>query len=629
MRNFYYIVAVLLFSGWISYAAEREPDTTRIKRLLDLSLLKPSTSQDSSFILARDAYSLSQKINFREGIASASMLMGKIYYGRGLNDSALACFSEAFHIRKSLGDLNGASGACVMMSYAFNILGKKDSAFGILYESLRLNRFAKDSANLAYTYISLGNLCVEYEDLNTSLQYYLKAESIALNINNQAELGLVYEGLGNYYFNTGHFENALSYFSKKEIIDRNIGTPANQAQIKCNIALCYDQLHDYIRASRYYHIVMEEYNNLGMRSDLAHVYFNMGRMFINREFADSAIFYLQKALLLGKETDDQVRVVESINALSDAFALKKDYMQAYRYQQQFIALNDSLINRQKIKSIAEMQTKYETETKERRIVLLDARNKTRSTQRNFLFIGTILLILLAGSIFMGLMKTAKERKKSDGLLLNILPVRVADELKKTGSAEAKHFDEVTVMFTDFKGFTTISEKLTATELVTILHSCFTAFDTIIQKYGIEKIKTIGDSYLCAGGLPIPNKNHAVDMVNAALEIQAFMKDHAEQMKKAGKDIFEIRIGIHTGPVVAGIVGIRKFAYDIWGDTVNTASRMESSGEVGRINISGATWQLVKSRFHCTHRGMIEAKNKGKIDMYFVKSLKQDELPEQN
>lgn len=612
-----YIVAVLLFSGLNSSGAERVPDTTRIKRLLDLSKVKQSTSQDSSFLLASEAYRLSQEVNFQEGIATASKRMGSYYYAKGQNDSALIFFRKALYISKSIRDFNGASLACVMMSYVFTTLGKKDSVFGILYESLRLNRFSKDSANLAYTYISLGNLSIDYGDLNASLQYYLKAESVALRRNHRNELSLVYGGLGNYYFNLEKFENALSYFIKKEVIDRDISSPAAQAQVKCNIALCYDQLHDYIRASRYYHMVVTEYKKLGMRSDEAHVYFNMGGMFISRKMADSAIFYLQKALLLGRETSDKVREVESINSLSEAFALKKDWMQAYRYHLQFTELNDSMVSHEKIKSITEMETKYETEKKEQRILLLDAQNKTRSAQRNFLFIGTILLILLAGSIFMGLMKTARERKKSDELLINILPVKVADELKKTGSAEAKHFDEVTVMFTDFKSFTTIAEKLTAAELVTILHSFFTAFDKIIQKYNLEKIKTIGDSYFCAGGLPVPNKTHAVDMVNAALEIQAFMRDQAEQMKKAGKDVFEIRIGIHTGPLVAGIVGIRKFAYDIWGDTVNMASRMESSGEVGRINISGATYELVKSRFSCTHRGMIEAKNKGKIDMYFV------------
>jgi class 3 adenylate cyclase len=210
-----------------------------------------------------------------------------------------------------------------------------------------------------------------------------------------------------------------------------------------------------------------------------------------------------------------------------------------------------------------------------------------------------------------------EKKLSDDLLLNILPSEVADELKQKGSAQAKQFEEVTVMFTDFKDFTQISEKLTAVELVNEIDSCFKAFDNIISIYNIEKIKTIGDSYMCAGGLPVLNETNAQDVVNAALEIQQFIHERRLQRLSEDKTAFEIRIGIHTGTVVAGIVGVKKFAYDIWGDTVNIASRMENSGEAGKVNISGSTYELVKDKFICTYRGKINAKHKGMIDMYFV------------
>ena len=213
-----------------------------------------------------------------------------------------------------------------------------------------------------------------------------------------------------------------------------------------------------------------------------------------------------------------------------------------------------------------------------------------------------------------------EKQKSDDLLLNILPEEVANELKEKGSADAKQFDMVTVMFTDFKGFTKISERLSPSQLVEEIHICFKAFDAIIARHNIEKIKTIGDAYMCAGGLPVSNETHAIDVVNAAIEIRQFMQEHLEQKKLTGQEVFEIRIGIHTGPVVAGIVGIRKFAYDIWGDTVNIASRLESSGEAGKINISGSTYECVKDHFSCTYRGKIEAKNKGQIDMYFVENV---------
>ncbi len=210
-----------------------------------------------------------------------------------------------------------------------------------------------------------------------------------------------------------------------------------------------------------------------------------------------------------------------------------------------------------------------------------------------------------------------EKSKSDDLLLNILPLETANELKSQGFAKPKHFDEVTVLFTDFKNFTSISEKLSAHELVEEINFCYSNFDRIITKYGIEKIKTIGDSYMCVGGLEISNKEVVVNTVNAALEIRDFMNEESIRRKEKNEFYFDIRIGLHTGPVIAGIVGIKKFAYDIWGNTVNIASRMESASEPGKINVSGETHDIIKSEFSCEYRGKVMAKNKGDIDMYFV------------
>lgn len=212
---------------------------------------------------------------------------------------------------------------------------------------------------------------------------------------------------------------------------------------------------------------------------------------------------------------------------------------------------------------------------------------------------------------------SQEKQKSDNLLLNILPHETAEELKQNGAAKSRSFDQVTVMFTDFRNFTVAAERLSPKELVDEIHEYFSMFDQITSKYNIEKIKTIGDSYMCAGGIPQTSSTHPTDVVNAALEIQGYMQKKKQELEANGKLFFELRLGIHTGPVVAGIVGTKKFAYDIWGDTVNVASRMESSGTVGKVNVSGATYALIKDQFICEYRGKVQAKNKGDVDMYFV------------
>ena len=207
-----------------------------------------------------------------------------------------------------------------------------------------------------------------------------------------------------------------------------------------------------------------------------------------------------------------------------------------------------------------------------------------------------------------------EKKRSEDLLLNILPAEVAEELKEKGFADAKHFYDVTVLFTDFVSFTSVAESMSPQQLVSELHVCFKAFDDILDKYQIEKIKTVGDAYMAVSGLPIANPSHAADIVRAAVDIRDFMQ---QRKTVFGNKTFGIRIGINSGNVVAGIVGVRKFAYDIWGDTVNVAARMEQNSEEGQINLSESTYQLVKDQFKFTYRGKVDAKNKGSIDMYYL------------
>jgi adenylate cyclase len=247
--------------------------------------------------------------------------------------------------------------------------------------------------------------------------------------------------------------------------------------------------------------------------------------------------------------------------------------------------------------------------------MLDVRSNFMFVQ----FLTGILVVVLTRNL-------NQERAKSDSLLLNILPASVAEELKMRDSVSPRHYESASVLFTDFVGFTKIAEGMTPDELVAELDACFSSFDAIARKHKLEKIKTIGDSYMAVGGVPAANPTHAVDSALAALEIQRFMMELTAKKTALNQPCWQVRIGIHTGPLVAGVIGREKFAYDVWGDTVNIASRLESSGVAGRINISAATYEEVKDLFVCEHRGKVLAKNKGEIDMYFVNSVNSEPSP---
>jgi len=324
-------------------------------------------------------------------------------------------------------------------------------------------------------------------------------------------------------------------------------------------------------------------------------------------------------------------------------AIEKEFAKEIRK----IELMDPLEAKEEL-LLAEYKNKYDSlaylhtldsinlEKKEMALRQKEAEVAQQKTRKSLMMVGSGSTLAVSFLLLFGLMglkknnkllsqkneKIQEEQQRSEGLLLNILPSAVAHELKQYGEAKAHRFDEATVLFSDFQNFTRIAEELSPEKLIADLDHCFKAFDRITEKYRLEKIKTIGDAYLCAGGLPTPDPQHAVRTVQAALEMQQFLQTWKEEKMAKGEKYFEARIGIHTGPVIAGVVGVKKFAYDIWGDTVNIASRMESSGTAGQVNISGTTYGLVERHFKCTHRGKIAAKHKGEIDMYFVEGARE-------
>jgi class 3 adenylate cyclase len=420
------------------------------------------------------------------------------------------------------------------------------------------------------------------------------------------------------------FNEAYKYYEK-------LGDVFNKANILNNLGIVFEFQGMFEQELKSYQDALKLFEEINDTVGIAISNGNIANVFYSNGECKEGLVFAQKGYDLAAHTQKLPIKKDMLYTLFVLYDCLGDCDKKSYFFNRYIEVKDSIFNIESKKILEDVNAQYETEKKENQILLLSKSKELDETIKKALSAGIALTVIIVLVVFRSYKQKQKanvllttqneiiesERKKSDALLLNILPVETAEELKEKGFAEARTFESVTVMFTDFKDFTKVAEMLDAKSLVKEIDSVFKKFDEIITNHNIEKIKTIGDAYMAAAGLPIENKTHATDMVMAALEILNTIEEIKLDRKNNGLPFFEIRIGIHTGPVVAGIVGTKKFAYDIWGDAVNVASRMESSGEAGKINISGSTYALIKDQFICDYRGKVTAKNKGEIDMYFV------------
>jgi adenylate cyclase len=514
--------------------------------------------------------------------------------------------------------------------------GRYPQALKIFFECLKITEANKDTTGIRQIKQNIGIVYSLQSDFDNSMRYFLEVENSYPPGVNTPDYLFTLNNIAQAYIDMGKTADAERYYAKALTLARQaeniqievmaLGGLSTINKSKGNYVEAFRQLESAIQFGR----TMGD--DLGVAIDLQRLgdVYAMAIKNRNKAFIDQiaegnekagllkAKNYTDSAINVLKANDDIENLKTAYFSLSEIEKMLGNYKAALDNYGLFTILSDSLFNIEKDKKLTQVAMQYEFDKKETTAKAAQDKKDVRSRLiRNSTASGLGGALIFLVIVYRQRNKIKAGKQRSDELLLNILPEEVAEELKAKGSAEAKQFDQVTVMFTDFKGFTQIAEKLSPAELVAEIDTCFKAFDHIIGRHNIEKIKTIGDAYMCAGGLPIANTANAVDVVRAALEIREFMLGHSKQRISAGKEVFEIRIGVHTGPVVAGIVGVKKFAYDIWGDTVNTASRMESSGVPGEVNISGSTYELVKDHFICTYRGKIPAKNKGEIDMYFA------------
>ncbi len=626
------------------------------------------TRPDTAFLLAQGMQHSALGPGQEHWAAKALDLQGITWYVRGQPLKAAEYSARTLPMFEAIGDSSTLAATLGNMGTFLTRGALYDSALVVLARAIRIQSALRDTLQLANAHNSLGSTYLEQGDLHRALDAYRMALKHSGSLGDSAAMANTEGNLGTVYAKQGEYEKALGHFRMAANIQRERNDVPNLITALLNIGGAYNEIGDtaqalsslneglrlaqsiddahnmasalikigelYAKAGQHQRALAAFREGLGhtgrtgdpwSRSQLLT---NEGEVLFEMGQPEEAARRGEEALALAREHGIITPMRDAAGVLAKVYHRAGKYREALEAQLLFARLQDSLNTEENQRAVIgfDLRRNYEKQALADSLGFVAEKAvqakeiQKQKVIRNGFVGGFALVALFALVFFIQRNRISKEKARSEELLLNILPEEVAEELKAKGEAQAVQIDQVTVLFTDFKGFTSLSENLTPRELVRDLNECFSAFDKITEKYGIEKIKTIGDAYMAAGGLPLANTTHAVDTINAALEMRDFIEEGKQRKIEAGKPYFEIRIGVHTGPVVAGIVGVKKFQYDIWGDTVNTASRMESSGEVGQVNISEATYVLVKNETGLTFtpRGKVQAKGKGEMEMYFVR-----------
>ncbi|MBI2731592.1 MAG: tetratricopeptide repeat protein [Sphingobacteriales bacterium] len=503
------------------------------------------------------------------------------------------------------------------------LMGDLEEAIAAYFKSIEAAGKANFAKGTGMCYSAIADVYSISGNHKNSMLYYHKAISALQQTNDSIILGSAISNAGDEFLTNKMFDSALIYFKQaSEIFDR-IKYASGQAYSIGNIGMVYANLGQNQLAEKNIDKAIKMLEEQEDYYPICVYLISMSDIYRDKEDATSALNYAARSLRMAQQYGLKDQISQANQKLSELYEKEGNIAESFKYFKNYVAYRDSVNNIAAVQKMADLRTNYEVSQKQVEVDLLSVQKKN---QRIVIW-STGLVLALIAILAIGLKRRntfikrtnkiiESERKRSDNLLLNILPEETAHELKQSGKVLAKRFESVTVLFTDFKGFTQYAENLSPEELVESVDYYFSRFDEIMEKHDLEKIKTVGDSYMCAAGLHFHAEGHAVKMVEAALEILQFVKESVNI--KADKETrFEIRIGINTGPVVAGVVGTKKFAYDIWGDAVNVASRMESNSVPNRINISQNTYELVKDKFDCEYRGALEVKNRGSMKMYFV------------
>lgn len=606
-----------------------QEDSIYVNKLNQQSKEISAEDPAKGIILATQAKELAEKIGFQKGKAYALKYLGLGYYWQGKYAEAMGRWVESLKVFEQINDQTGVANLLNNMGAVYAEQGDDEKGLEYSLRSLKISEEIKDKLRILSALNTVSSIYNNKKATkDKALGYLLQALPLCEALGDNNALAIVSGNIGEIYFDKDDFAKAVSYYEKSI---KALGTSANSSFAYNGIGKVYLKQGDFSKALSYHNkalSIAEKFSNKpGMVGSLEGV----ANAFIAQNDFNTALTNYNKAIAIAEEIEAKQELKNLYHETALAYSKISDYKNAFKYKTLYADVKDSLYNEATDKKLGSLQFEFDLQKKQGEINLLtkdkaltDQKLQRQKLAKNALMAGLVLVFLIALLIYRNYrikVRTHKildkQKGEIEGLLLNILPSEVAKELQEKGHADPRYYDSVSVMFTDFKGFTIIADKMSPQDLIEELNNCFISFDEIIGKHNLEKIKTIGDSYMCAGGIPTPNDQHVENMVRASLEIKDFVIDYNKIRKEKGLEPWDLRIGIHTGPVVAGVVGKKKYAYDIWGSTVNIASRMESNGEAGQVNISSSVYELIKGKYDCRYRGKIYAKNVGEIDMYFL------------
>ncbi|GAA3522377.1 hypothetical protein GCM10022393_41160 [Aquimarina addita] len=579
---------------------------------------------------------LYKSLNDHKLIGNCYNKIASIFYYQSNYLKALSYYDQSITHYETADFKKGIASSINNKGAIYYYLGNYPKALIHYKQAVKLSEILDDEKQTAATLQNIGGIYLELNDYRNAMKHFQIAKKTYERISDKKALSQVLNGIGEIHLRQEKYTNALTHFEQALQLAIEIDDKQRVLETLYNLGEIYGTLLEYEKSLIFYN------RSLRLAKEIENALYK-GLSFI-------AIGSIKNKL--GKKQEATTNCIKGLRIVEDlkTVAAQKEACQclykvyksvnkngiALAYYERSISLNDSLQMKQTGDKILNMEFEKQvlmdsiTQVEKRRIIQMKHSRivQKKEKQRNIVLAISFFILILAGGIWNRLSFVRKskavlqiEKDLSESLLLNILPEEIAIELKQKGYVDAQDFDTASILFTDFKSFTETAAKLTPKELVEEINVCFKAFDAIMDRYGIEKIKTIGDAYMAVGGLSKPTANTIKKTIFAGIEMQEFVSKRKLENDRLTKPAFEMRVGIHTGPIVAGIVGVKKFQYDIWGDTVNTASRMESNGAVGKVNISQNTYQLVKDEKELAfeYRGKINAKGKGDMQMYFVTS----------